>query len=126
MHWCSELNDVPEDVLEYLEFLVAFSEDVNAAFKIIDGAGGNVQINIREFEDGVKMMRCRKFRGDHEAERIQAVFLLLLDVVAASLIDRVSKMFAARRWLCLARSYVKCSCSGWMKGKNVVWSNVFV
>mmetsp|Transcript_18546 Transcript_18546/g.34214 ORF Transcript_18546/g.34214 Transcript_18546/m.34214 type:complete len:1515 (+) Transcript_18546:87-4631(+) len=75
--WWAALNEAPEDVLEYLEFLIAKVGDPAKAFKIIDGEDGNGVISLREFEEGYREMECEKFKGKDERERIHAVFRYL-------------------------------------------------
>jgi len=75
--WWSVLTETPEDVLEYVFFLFPRFPDVTAAFKFIDGEDGNGLITLREFEDGMRRMNCRKFRGEDEKQRIGAVYRYL-------------------------------------------------
>merc|ERR1712203_547737 len=43
----------------------------------IDGEGGNGVINLREFEEGLAEMGCKKFAGADEMQRIGAIFRYL-------------------------------------------------
>jgi len=40
-------------------------------------ADGNGVISIREFEEGMKRLKCRKFKGKDEKQRFQAIFRYL-------------------------------------------------
>jgi len=74
--WCS-LIETPEDVIEYLEFLVARCKNMQDAFRKIDGPGGNGQITMREFEESITEMKCKKFKGDDESARLSKIFRFL-------------------------------------------------
>jgi len=76
--WWAALSDAPDDVLELLEFLVSRYDDIFTPFKIIDGPGGNGSMTLREFEEGfVKKLKCHKFQGPNEKQRIANVFRYL-------------------------------------------------
>jgi len=75
--WWAALNTAPEDVVEYLSFIVAKYSTVQEAFFVIDGEGGNGVISLREFEEGYAEMDCHKFQGPNESERIRAIFRYL-------------------------------------------------
>lgn len=78
--WWAALNEAPEDVLEYLSFLVSKYDSLAAAFVQIDGPGGNGVISLREFEEGYTNMQCKKFQGPNDLpdmQRIHAVFRYL-------------------------------------------------
>lgn len=75
--WWAVLTETPQDVLEYMEFLVGHYDDIWEPFTIIDGVDGNGQISLREFEAGIKKMKCKKFDGPNETARINAVFRYL-------------------------------------------------
>merc|ERR1712032_831040 len=75
--WWAALSEAPEDVLEFLEFLTANFADVFEAFTAIDGVGGNGVITRKEFAEGYKEIGCKKFEGENELERINAVFRYL-------------------------------------------------
>lgn len=75
--WWAALCEAPIDVIEFLDFLVTRFDDVNDAFVEIDGENGNKNISLREFEDGIQNMKCKKFKGKNQMERIHAVFRYL-------------------------------------------------
>lgn len=75
--WWAALAEAPSDVLEFLEFLVGRFDDIYDSFTAIDGTDGNGQISLREFEDGVRILKCNKFKGRGEKERIANVFRYL-------------------------------------------------
>lgn len=77
--WWVGLREVPVDVLEYLEFLLANygDHDMAGIFRKIDGEDGNGVISLREFEDAYKEMGCHKFAGPGEAARVEAIFRYL-------------------------------------------------
>mmetsp|Transcript_112506 Transcript_112506/g.195237 ORF Transcript_112506/g.195237 Transcript_112506/m.195237 type:complete len:1491 (+) Transcript_112506:137-4609(+) len=75
--WWASLSEAPEDVLEYLEFLITKYDDMEQAFKAIDGEDGNGQITLREFEEGYQEMGCKKFAGKDESKRVEHVFRYL-------------------------------------------------
>lgn len=78
--WWAALQEAPEDVLEYLSFLVTRFDSLSSAFLAIDGPGGNGVITLREFEEGYTSMKCKKFQGPNNLPdwpRIQAIFRYL-------------------------------------------------
>jgi len=81
--WWTGLMEPPEDVLDFLEFLMCRYPDAKdgamlKAFKEIDGEEGNGVITLREFEEGVlQTMACKKFKGKDEAKRLDALFRYL-------------------------------------------------
>jgi Ca2+-binding EF-hand superfamily protein len=77
IRWWTALDEAPVDVVEFLDFLVVNYKDVFEAFTVIDGPDGNGNLSIREFEEGMLRMKCKKFKGKHEKERITNVFRYL-------------------------------------------------
>lgn len=75
--WWSDIKDAPQDVLEFLEFLVIKFPDVSKAFTAIDGVDGNGVITLRELEEAMPEIGCNKFEGPDEQERIERVFRYL-------------------------------------------------
>jgi len=75
--WWAAINAAPEDVIEYLSWLVAKFDSVEGAFYIIDGEGGNGVISLREFEEAYGEMGCHKFEGPQEQEHIRGLFRYL-------------------------------------------------
>jgi len=75
--WWTGLMEVTEDVLDLLEFCIGNFKSMDQAFSAIDGEGGNGVISLREFEEGLQEMGCKKFKGKNEKERVSAVFRYL-------------------------------------------------
>jgi len=75
--WWASLVEAPIDVVEFVDFLYAKYRSIWKAFKIIDGEGGNGQIALSEFVDGIDEMQCKKFNGKDKQERIKVVFRYL-------------------------------------------------
>lgn len=75
--WWTGLSEVTEDVLEWLEFCIGKFATMDDAFTEFDGPGGNGVITLREFEEGINDVGCKKFRGKDETSRIQALFRYL-------------------------------------------------
>jgi len=75
--WWSSTVDVPDDVNEFMEFLVGRFKDVRSAFNVIDGFNGNGEITKKELQDALRRLNCRKFAGPDEAKRVNAVFRFL-------------------------------------------------
>jgi Ran GTPase-activating protein (RanGAP) involved in mRNA processing and transport/Ca2+-binding EF-hand superfamily protein len=81
--WWAILTETPVDVLEYLEFLVAKFPSRDGVFKAFFGIDGNHEsqsngtITFREFEDSIRFMRCKKFKGENEKARITSIFRFL-------------------------------------------------
>jgi len=75
--WWSSFNDVPLAVREFLEFISSRYESMDEAFVVIDGEKGNGKITCREFEEGIRKMKCKKFKGQNEASRISEIFRYL-------------------------------------------------
>merc|ERR1712217_133724 len=75
--WWTGLTEPPNDVVEFLEFLIGRVKTVNEAFRIIDGPDGNGVITLREFQDGLVEMGCTKFKGKDEQQRIGNLFRYL-------------------------------------------------
>jgi len=63
-------------VVEFVEFLNASFESLTDAFEALIGTSDAV--SLQDFEDGVLTnMRCRKFNGPQERERVRDVFRYL-------------------------------------------------
>lgn len=77
--WWTGLNEVPEDMIELLEFMIGDPsfQSANKVFQFIDGVGGNGEISFSEFKDGIKDMGCQKFKGADMNARINAIFRYL-------------------------------------------------
>jgi len=80
VRWWTGLTEPPADVMEFLEFLISHVGSTKEAFDLVDsanGTAGNGFITLRELENGIVKMGCKKFRGKHEKERISNVFRYL-------------------------------------------------
>eukprot|EP00931_Biecheleriopsis_adriatica_P060178 TRINITY_DN36128_c0_g1_i1.p1 TRINITY_DN36128_c0_g1~~TRINITY_DN36128_c0_g1_i1.p1 ORF type:complete len:1545 (-),score=286.62 TRINITY_DN36128_c0_g1_i1:46-4680(-) len=79
--WWTGLGEVPEDVIELLEYMISRVSSMEEAFHIIDGGEpgttSNDELTLREFEQGLKSMGCHKFDGPDRQKRIDAVFRYL-------------------------------------------------
>lgn len=74
--WWSSITTCPPDVVEFVEFLNASFESLTDAFEALIGTSDAV--SLQDFEDGVLTnMRCRKFNGPQERERVRDVFRYL-------------------------------------------------
>jgi len=75
--WWTGLMEPPSDVVDLLEFLIGRYTDLSKPFKDIDGEGGNGQITLKEFVEGMDEIECHKFDGPDKEERIKKVFRYL-------------------------------------------------
>lgn len=75
--WWSAANEAPEDVLEFLFWMRAKFRDTHRAFGAFDGPDGNGVIGLREFEEGMRRLKCNKFSGKDEKQRWTAIFRFL-------------------------------------------------
>jgi Ca2+-binding EF-hand superfamily protein len=87
--WWADINSAPNDVLEFLTFVCRSFESVEKAFRFIDGEGGNGEISLTEFREGIKKMKFKKFDPSNksrqsskstkssEEERIKGLFRYL-------------------------------------------------
>jgi Ca2+-binding EF-hand superfamily protein len=77
VQWWTGLTEVPETVLNLLEFLISRVRNVEEAFLIMDGVSGNGAITLREFHEGIVEMGCKKFQGKDEKQQISEIFRYL-------------------------------------------------
>jgi len=75
--WWLCRHEAVEDVEAFMEFIIAKYRDVYEAYRIIDGELASRQFPVRIFEEGVLHMKCPKFKGPDERQRIIAVFRYL-------------------------------------------------
>lgn len=75
--WWSSIATCPEDVVEFVEFINSNFKNIWRPFRIIDGPDGNGEISFIEFQQGIKKLKCKKFVGPDEDERIRNVFKYL-------------------------------------------------
>eukprot|EP00440_Ansanella_granifera_P074981 gb/GFBE01081375.1/.p1 GENE.gb/GFBE01081375.1/~~gb/GFBE01081375.1/.p1 ORF type:complete len:1536 (+),score=380.10 gb/GFBE01081375.1/:1-4608(+) len=75
--WWAAPNEAPEDVVEFVFWLRSKFENTAKAFAAFDGPDGNGVISIREFEEGMKRLKCRKFKGKDEKQRWSTIFRYL-------------------------------------------------
>ncbi|CAK9090556.1 Tonsoku-like protein [Durusdinium trenchii] len=74
--WWASTNEVPVDVMEFLEFLVEEYDDVFEAFDEIKRPTATI-LTLRDFEQGLRRLKCTKFQGRREMEQITGVFRYL-------------------------------------------------
>lgn len=84
VQWWTGLQEVPEDILNLLEWFISRYENVEQPFRDIDGVGGNGVITLQEFTEGLNDLGCKKFDvvpGSGEvrtkAQRLDAIFRYL-------------------------------------------------
>eukprot|EP00931_Biecheleriopsis_adriatica_P035263 TRINITY_DN20300_c0_g1_i2.p1 TRINITY_DN20300_c0_g1~~TRINITY_DN20300_c0_g1_i2.p1 ORF type:complete len:1477 (+),score=305.27 TRINITY_DN20300_c0_g1_i2:143-4573(+) len=77
VRWWSSMTQIPEDVIVFVEFINTKYQDIWQPFLIIDGEDGNGEISLMEFKAGIPAMKCKKFAGPNEADRIVSVFRYL-------------------------------------------------
>eukprot|EP00930_Biecheleria_cincta_P035389 TRINITY_DN24342_c0_g2_i1.p1 TRINITY_DN24342_c0_g2~~TRINITY_DN24342_c0_g2_i1.p1 ORF type:complete len:1419 (-),score=214.24 TRINITY_DN24342_c0_g2_i1:1039-5295(-) len=82
--WWTGLSEVGEDILDLLEFFISRYSHVNQAFRDIDGgvgqnsdANSNGELTLREFQNGLRDIGCKKFSGPNEQQRIANIFRYL-------------------------------------------------
>lgn len=73
--WWAGVSEAPKDCISYLEFLIPRYSSINQLYEVI--SHGHGEINLREFEDSLKSMRCKKFVGPNESDRIKTIFRYL-------------------------------------------------
>lgn len=74
--WWASTNEVPVDVMEFLEFLIEDYDDVYEAFDDMKRPTSTV-LTLRDFEQGLRRLKCTKFKGRREMEQIMGVFRYL-------------------------------------------------
>jgi hypothetical protein len=73
--WWADVHQAPRDVILLLCFLASRFNNIESAFKFISaGMSDTSCFNLRKFEDGVRGMGCKKFKGESEAERLKVIF----------------------------------------------------
>ncbi|CAE7519254.1 unnamed protein product, partial [Symbiodinium pilosum] len=77
VNWWAAAAEAPEDVLEFLFWMRAKFNDTLKAFEAFDGSDGNGLLGLREFEEGMRHLKCQKFRGRDEKQRWTAIFRFL-------------------------------------------------
>jgi Ca2+-binding EF-hand superfamily protein len=77
VNWWATIRGTPNDVCEFLYFLVMRYKHVWEAFTVMDGICGNKQICYKEFEEGYEKSGCKKFKGKNKSQRIHNVFRYL-------------------------------------------------
>eukprot|EP00930_Biecheleria_cincta_P011234 TRINITY_DN11386_c0_g2_i1.p1 TRINITY_DN11386_c0_g2~~TRINITY_DN11386_c0_g2_i1.p1 ORF type:complete len:1636 (-),score=323.46 TRINITY_DN11386_c0_g2_i1:170-5077(-) len=77
MYW-SGISTCPEDVVEFVEFIVSRFKDLSKPFALIDGPDGNGEITLSEFSEGLlRTLKFKKFAGPDQDARIKNVFRFL-------------------------------------------------
>jgi len=74
--WWASTNEVPVDVMEFLEFIIERYDNVYEAFDDIKSKNAQV-LNHRDFEDGLRRVKCKKFKGRREGDKITGIFRYL-------------------------------------------------
>ncbi|OLQ09654.1 Tonsoku-like protein [Symbiodinium microadriaticum] len=74
--WWASTNEVPVDVMEFLEFIIERYDDVYEAFDDIKSKNAQV-LNHRDFEEGLRRVKCKKFKGRREGDKITGIFRYL-------------------------------------------------
>eukprot|EP00439_Symbiodinium_sp_Y106_P064222 s1923_g10.t1 len=74
--WWASTNEVPVDVMEFLEFIIEQYDNVYEAFDDIKSKNAQV-LNHRDFEDGLRRVKCKKFKGRREGDKITGIFRYL-------------------------------------------------
>lgn len=74
--WCTALDEVPPDVIEFMEFCVGHYANIKDVYIALDRSGKE-NVRFADFEEGVIAMGCRKFDGPMERMRILNVFRFL-------------------------------------------------
>lgn len=79
--WWASLSGVSDDVFEFLYFCVRMPDfkSFSKVFVLIDGPGGNGDISFKEFEEGIKKMKCKRFKSkdSNETDRLRGIFRFL-------------------------------------------------
>lgn len=75
-HWGS-LSNAPPDVIKYLKALKAKYVNTQAAFRAIDGVGGNGVISLREFEENIQDLGCPVLAGSSNKQRVVDLYRYL-------------------------------------------------
>eukprot|EP00931_Biecheleriopsis_adriatica_P055005 TRINITY_DN32435_c0_g1_i1.p1 TRINITY_DN32435_c0_g1~~TRINITY_DN32435_c0_g1_i1.p1 ORF type:complete len:1676 (+),score=374.86 TRINITY_DN32435_c0_g1_i1:144-5171(+) len=75
--WWSSIHTCPPDVVEFVEFVNSNFGTIWKPFKIMDGDDGNGVLALSEFKDGIKEMKCKKFKGPDEDARLTTIFRYL-------------------------------------------------
>ncbi|CAE7173650.1 TONSL [Symbiodinium pilosum] len=75
--WWASTNEVPVDVMEFLEFVIERYDNVYEAFDDIKSTRNTQVLNLRDFEEGLKRVKCKKFKGRREVEKITGIFRYL-------------------------------------------------
>lgn len=77
--WWTGIHQAPPDVISFVFWVISNYEDIFQAFYDIDGGGpaGEPEVTRTEFEEGVKRIKCTKFKGTNEQERLRNIFRYL-------------------------------------------------
>jgi Ca2+-binding EF-hand superfamily protein len=77
--WWSSLQDTPNDVIVFMEFIAEKYDDVSHAFSVM--CHNHSEMTLRDFEDAYRRIGCTRFKdkshGQDEKLRLQAVFRFL-------------------------------------------------
>jgi len=87
--WWRGAAEVPQDVLDFMEFLTGNFKDLQEPFSIIDGSGSsNSEISLQEWIDGTERLNFSKFDGPLKAIRIERIFRFLDDATGLITLDK--------------------------------------
>merc|ERR1712232_1180182 len=64
--WWSGIPDVPEPVMAFLDCLLHHFDNMEKAFRRIDGPGGNGEVSLSEFKDAIDEFDWRQFKDSPE------------------------------------------------------------
>jgi hypothetical protein len=75
--WWSSITECPEDVVAFVDWISSHFDDIYVVLQKINGPDGNGVISLREFEEGIDAIGCKKFEGIDKSERVRIVFRYL-------------------------------------------------
>jgi len=74
--WWAATKEIPADVVDFLHFLVKRFNNIWEAFVALD-ENGNKSLTLDEFQRGLQILKCKKFKRDRQNDPIRAVFRFL-------------------------------------------------
>jgi len=67
VNWWATIGEAPQEVLDFVDYIVLHYKNVDDAFTVIDGPDGNRNISFLEFQEGVSRMEMPKFKVTNKA-----------------------------------------------------------